>query len=82
MGWSVTALLCLVEQKIELKLATMGVSFRDDLWADILEHITMSPTGWQDVQTAWQSIKSSGMDGVLIQCSRCLSFYTSIIIAR
>ena len=60
----------------------MGVSFWDDLWADILEHITMSPIGWQDVQTAWQSIKSSGMDGVFIQCSRCLSFYTSTVIAR
>ena len=60
----------------------MGVTFQDDLWVDILEHITMSPTGWQDVQTAWQSVKSSGMDGVFIQCSRCLSFYTSTIIAR
>ena len=27
---------------------------------DILEHMTMSPMGWQDVQAAWQSIKLSG----------------------
>ena len=37
----------------------MGVTFWDDLWVDILEHITMSPMGWQNVQAAWQSIKLS-----------------------
>ena len=53
------ALLCTVEQKIELEVVAKGVIFWDDLWADILEHITMSPMGWQDVQAAWQSIKMS-----------------------
>ena len=38
----------------------MNTLFQDDLWADILEHITMSPTGWQDVQAAWQSVKMLG----------------------
>ena len=54
------ASLCAVEQKIELELAAKGIIFWDDLWADILEHITMSPTGWQDVQAAWQSVKMLG----------------------
>ncbi|KAL4075156.1 hypothetical protein V8B97DRAFT_1915789 [Scleroderma yunnanense] len=36
----------------------MGVSFWDDLWIDILEHIAMLPTGWQDVKVAWQNVKS------------------------
>ncbi|KAL4080649.1 hypothetical protein J3A83DRAFT_4184650 [Scleroderma citrinum] len=35
--------------------------FQDDLWMNILEHIAMSPTGWQDVQVAWQNVKSSGV---------------------
>ena len=68
------ASLCLVEQKIELELAMKGVTFRDDLWADILEHITVSPTGWLDVQAAWQSAKTLGMITFFIQRSRCLFF--------
>ena len=39
----------LVKQKIELELVAMGVTFRADLWGDILEQISMSPTGWQDI---------------------------------
>ncbi|KAL4062696.1 hypothetical protein J3A83DRAFT_4194308 [Scleroderma citrinum] len=53
------ASLCLVKQKLQFELAMMGVSFWDDLWMDILEHIAMSPTGWQDVQVVWQNVKSS-----------------------
>ena len=53
------ASLCVVERKNKLELTVMGVTFWDDLWVDILEHITMSPMGWQDVQAAWQSIKLS-----------------------
>ena len=51
--------LCMVEQKIKLELMVMCVTFWDDLWANILEHITMSPIRWQDIQAAWQSIKLS-----------------------
>ncbi|KAL4062403.1 hypothetical protein V8B97DRAFT_2026831 [Scleroderma yunnanense] len=57
------ASLCLVKQKIQFELATMGVSFQDDLWMNILEHIAMSPTGWQDVQVAWQNV-GDAMDTV------------------
>ena len=72
----------LVEQKIELELAVMGVTFRDDLWGDILEQISMSPTGWQDVQAAWQDAKTSGMCDNFIQRSRCSFFCTqSTVIA-
>ncbi|KAL4063500.1 hypothetical protein V8B97DRAFT_2026407 [Scleroderma yunnanense] len=39
--------LSLVEQRIKLKLATVGV------------HIEVSPTGWQEVQAAWQAAKTS-----------------------
>ncbi|KAL4074721.1 hypothetical protein V8B97DRAFT_2022904 [Scleroderma yunnanense] len=39
--------LSLVEQGIELELATVGV------------HIEVSPMGWQEVQAAWQAVKTS-----------------------
>ncbi|KIM67432.1 hypothetical protein SCLCIDRAFT_20952 [Scleroderma citrinum Foug A] len=51
--------LFLVEQKIELKLATVGVVYREDLWEDILECMVVSPMGWQEVQAAWQAAKAS-----------------------
>ncbi|KAL4065289.1 hypothetical protein J3A83DRAFT_4190675 [Scleroderma citrinum] len=44
--------LSLVEQGIELELAT-------DLWLSMLEHIEVSPMGWQEVQAAWQAVKTS-----------------------
>ena len=53
--------LFLVEQKIELELATVGVVYRGDLWEDILERMVVSPTGWQEVQAAWQAAKASCM---------------------
>ncbi|KAL4064090.1 hypothetical protein V8B97DRAFT_2026177 [Scleroderma yunnanense] len=59
------ASLCLVKQKLQFKLATMGVSFQDDLWMDILKHIAMSPTGWQDVQVVWQNANFSQVGNVM-----------------
>jgi len=53
--------LCLVTQKIEYELAGIGIVYWEDLWGDILELITTSPMGWQDVQVAWQNTKSSGV---------------------
>ena len=53
--------LFLVEQKIELELATVGMVYRGDLWEDILEHMVVSPMGWQEVQAAWQAAKASCM---------------------
>ena len=51
--------LFLVEQKIELKLAMVGVVYQGDLWEDILECMVVSPTGWQEVQAAWQAAIAS-----------------------
>ena len=53
--------LFLVEQKIELELATVGMVYQGDLWEDILEHMVVSPMGWQEVQAAWQAAKASCM---------------------
>ena len=53
--------LFLVEQKIELELATVGMVYREDLWGNILECMVVLPTGWQEVQAAWQAVKVSCM---------------------